>query len=183
MRTKWIAGTSVLLAFAMSVVAADADVLATLPGHIAVDSRLHVSAQPSVEALTKLGSAGVRTVIDLRPDAETPDLDEKAVVEKSGLIYRSLPVAGKAGLTRENVTAFDGLLAEAKDGKVLMHCASGNRVGAMMALRARWLQGKSADEAMAIGKASGMTGLAADVQALFAADASSSVAPAASAGK
>jgi uncharacterized protein (TIGR01244 family) len=183
MRTIWIAAASLLLGFSLTAAAAEADVLASLPGHIAVDSRLHVSAQPSIEALTKLGSAGVRTVIDLRPDAETPILDEKAVVEKSGLIYRSLPVAGKAGLTRENVTAFDGLLAEAKDGNVLLHCASGNRVGALMALRARWLQGKSADEAMAIGKATGMTGLAADVKALFEAEAFSSVAPAPAAGK
>jgi rhodanese-related sulfurtransferase len=75
------------------------------------------------------------------------------------------------------------MLAEAKDGKVLLHCASGNRVGAMLALRARWLQGKSADEAMAIGKASGMTGLAADVKALFDAEAFSSVAPTTPAGQ
>jgi len=181
MRMNWMAAGSLLLAFAMNGVAADTDVLASLPGHIAVDSRLHVSAQPSIEALTKLGSAGVRTVIDLRPDSETPDLDEKAVVESSGLIYRALPVAGKTGLTRENVSAFDGLLAEAKDGKVLLHCASGNRVGAMMALRARWLLGKSADEAMAIGKAAGMTGLAADVKSLFEAESFSSVAPVAAA--
>ncbi len=182
-RLLFVEAISVALLLAMKCEAADVDVLATLPGHIAVDSRLHVSAQPSIEALTKLGSAGVRTVIDLRPDAETPDLDERAVVEKSGLIYRSLPVAGKAGLTRENVTAFDGLLSEANEGKVLMHCASGNRVGALMALRARWLHGKSAEEAMAIGKASGLTGLAADVKALFDADTFSSVAPAVPAGQ
>jgi uncharacterized protein (TIGR01244 family) len=157
--------------------AEDADVLGSLPAHIAIDERLHVSAQPSAEALTKLGAAGVRTVIDLRPDAETPDLDEKAVVEKTGVVYRSLPIAGKAGLTKENVVTFDKFLGEAKEGKVLMHCASGNRVGAMMALRARWLQGKSAEEAMAIGKAAGMNGLANDVQVLLAADVVSAASP------
>jgi uncharacterized protein (TIGR01244 family) len=158
---------SALTCFVIVASAAEADVLASLPGHVAIDARLHSSGQPSIEALTKLGSTSVRTVIDLRPDAETPDLDEKAVVEKSGVVYRSLPIAGKASLTRENVVAFDKLLAEAKQGEVLVHCASGNRVGAMMALRARWLQGKSADEALAIGKAAGMTGLAADVKNLL----------------
>jgi uncharacterized protein (TIGR01244 family) len=159
-----MASTSLCISFA--TVAAEADVLTSLPGHVAISPRLHASGQPSIEALTKLGSAGVRTVIDLRPDSETPDLDEKAVVEKSGLIYRSLPIAGKASLTRENVLAFDKLLAETKEDNVLLHCASGNRVGAMMALRASWLQGKSPEEAMAIGKAAGMTGLTADVKNL-----------------
>jgi uncharacterized protein (TIGR01244 family) len=157
--------------------AAESDALTLLPGHIAISDRLHVSAQPSVEALEKLGAAGVRTVIDLRPDAETPDLDEKSVVEKTGVAYRSLPIAGKGGLTKENVAAFDKLLQEAGNGKVLMHCASGNRVGAMMALRARWLQGRNAEESLAIGKAAGLTGLAADVSQLLGTDVVTGVSP------
>jgi uncharacterized protein (TIGR01244 family) len=159
-----------LLCIAAGASAAESDVLATLPGHVKVGEHLHGSAQPSAESLTRLRAAGVTTVIDLRPDAETPDLDEKALVEASGVVYRSLPIAGKSSLTKENVKTFDRLLAEPGDGEVLMHCASGNRVGAMMALRARWVQGKSADEAMAIGKAAGMTGLTADVRNLVEAE-------------
>jgi uncharacterized protein (TIGR01244 family) len=174
---------SALLCSSIVAGAAEADVLTSLPGHVAVTARLHASGQPSVEALTKLGSTGVRTVIDLRPDAETPDLDEKSVVEKSGVAYRSLPIAGKSSLTRENVIAFDRLLEEAKEGEVLMHCATGNRVGAMMALRAHWLQGKSPDEALAIGKAAGMTGLAADVKNLVEAEMVSAPVPGSAPGK
>lgn len=163
-------GLWLLAAFSACAGEAPADALTQLPAHIALDSRLHVSAQPTAEALVTLPSAGVRTVINLRPASETPDLDEKSVVEKSGMQYRSLPVAGAAGLTRENVASFDRLLAEAGEGKVLMHCASGNRVGAMMALRARWIQGKSADEALAIGRGSGLKGLEGDVKTLLQAD-------------
>lgn len=147
-----------------------ADALSQLPSHISVDSRVHISAQPTAEALVNLPAAGVRTVINLRPASETPDLDEKSVVEKAGMTYRSLPIAGAAGLTKDNVRVFDQILGEAREGKVLMHCASGNRVGAMMALRARWIQGKTADEALAIGKASGLRGLEADVKALLQAE-------------
>lgn len=157
--------------------AAEPDALATLPGHIAVSERLHVSGQPSAEALAKLGSAGVRTVIDLRSDAETPDLDERAVVEKSGVAYRSLPVSGKQDLTRENVAKFDELLKQADSGKVLMHCGSGNRVGAMMALRARWIEGKSAEEALAVGKGAGLTGLEGEVKSMLGTDAVSAASP------
>jgi uncharacterized protein (TIGR01244 family) len=98
-------------------------------------------------------------------------LDEKSLVEKAGMKYHSLPIAGVAGLTRDNVATFDRLLAESQEGKVLLHCASGNRVGAMMALRARWVQGKSAEEALAIGKGAGLKGLEADVKTLLQAEA------------
>lgn len=170
--SRIVHGLLLLVAFAAGAAEAPADALSQLPAHIALDSRLHVSAQPSAEALVKLPSAGVRTIINLRPASETPDLDEKSVVEKAGMKYHSLPVAGAAGLTRQNVAAFDRLLAEAGEGKVLMHCASGNRVGAMMALRARWIQGKSADEALAIGRGSGLKGLEGDVKTLLQAEAS-----------
>jgi uncharacterized protein (TIGR01244 family) len=148
--------------------------LASLPRHVALDPHRHVSGQPSAEAIGQLRSAGITTVIDLRPDQETPELDEKSVAEKAGLKYRTLPIAGAADLTRENVLRFDQLLKETASENTLIHCASGNRVGAMLALQARWLQGKSAEESLAIGKAAGMTSLAADVQKLVEATPQSS---------
>jgi protein tyrosine phosphatase (PTP) superfamily phosphohydrolase (DUF442 family) len=60
---------------------------------------------------------------------------------------------------------FDQLLKDSAKEDVLVHCASGNRVGAMLALRARWIEGKSAEEALAIGKAAGMTGMTDAVKA------------------
>lgn len=140
--------------------------LASLPRYVALSPQRHVSGQPTAEAIAQLRSAGITTVIDLRPDEETPDMDEKAVAAKSGLKYRALPIAGAADLTRENVVRFDRLLKETASENTLIHCASGNRVGAMLALQARWLQGKSAEESLAIGKAGGMTSLAAEVQKL-----------------
>ncbi len=141
--------------------------LAGLPRYIALDTHRHVSGQPSAEAIANLPSTGITTVIDLRPDQETPDLDERAVAEKAGLKYHVLPVAGAPDLTRANVVRFDQLLKETSSESVLIHCASGNRVGAMLALQARWVQGKSAEESLAIGKAAGMTGLTSDVQKLL----------------
>lgn len=140
--------------------AADQDVLARLPRHIELNAQQHVSGQPDAETIAKLPSAGIQVVIDLRPDAERPGLDEKTAAQGAGLTYRALPIASPADLTRENVATFDRLLKESANQGVLMHCASGNRVGAMLALRARWIEGKSAEEALAIGKASGLTSMA-----------------------
>ena len=148
------------------ILAADSP-LAALPKHVALNEHRHVSGQPSAEAISQLRSSGITTVIDLRPDQETPDLDEKAVAEKAGLKYLVLPIAGAADLTRENVTRFDQLLKQTANEDVLIHCASGNRVGAMLALQARWIQGKSAEESLAVGKAAGLTGLTGDVQKLL----------------
>jgi uncharacterized protein (TIGR01244 family) len=159
MKTRYASMMVALLLVAGAGIAQE-DPLAGLPRHIVLNKQQDVSGQPSVEAISRLRSAGITTVIDLRPDAETPDLDEKAVAENAGLKYRSLPIAGAADLTHENVARFDQLLKDSEREHVLLHCASGNRVGAMMALRARWLQGKSEEEALAIGKAAGMTGLA-----------------------
>lgn len=159
----------VALALAAGICLAQQSQLAGLLRHVEINERQHSSGQPTVEAIAQLKSAGITTVIDLRPDAETPDLDEKSVAEAAGLKYRSLPIASPADLTRENVMKFDQLLKDSQQEAVLVHCASGNRVGAMMALRAAWVEGKSTEEALAIGKAAGMTGMTEDVKAKLAA--------------
>ncbi|MCM2309818.1 MAG: sulfur transferase domain-containing protein [Steroidobacteraceae bacterium] len=113
--------------------------------------------------IARVRDAGIRHVIDLTPDAETPGFDEAAAVRAAGLAYSNLPLRGAADLTRENVIAFDALVRAAKR-PVLVHCASGNRVGAMAALRAAWVEGKPADEAIDIGKTWGLKGLEAEVR-------------------
>lgn len=148
-------------------VAPPASPLASLPRHIEVNPKLHVSGQPSGDQLALLPAAGIRNVIDLRPDEERPGFDERMVAVHLGLGYRHLPLAGAQDFTRANVEAFDDMLRQAEPDGVLVHCASGNRVGAMMALRARWLQGKDAQQALAIGRSSGLTGLEGDVRKLL----------------
>jgi uncharacterized protein (TIGR01244 family) len=113
--------------------------------------------------IERVRDAGIHHIIDLTPDAETPDFDEAAAAQMAGLDYSNLPLSGPGDLTRENVQAFDAMLRHAKR-PVLVHCASGNRVGAMAALRAAWVDGKGAEEAIAIGKAWGLKGLEGDVR-------------------
>ena len=105
--------------------------------------------------IARLQKAGIRHVIDLTPEAETPDFNEAKAVRSVGIGYSNLPIAGPADLTRENALAFDDVLRKS-DRPVLVHCASGNRVGALVALRAAWIDGKSAEEAVSIGKAWGL---------------------------
>lgn len=109
--------------------------------------------------IAALKKAGVREVINLSAASETPDFDEAAAMRGAGITYRYLPIHGAADLTRDNVIRFDQLLADAGDQLTLTHCASSNRVGAMIALRAAVVGGQSTDAALAEGRRWGLKSL------------------------
>jgi protein tyrosine phosphatase (PTP) superfamily phosphohydrolase (DUF442 family) len=73
--------------------------------------------------------------------------------------FISIPIGGAADLTEENARRLDRAIATAESMPVIIHCASGNRVGALLALRANLIQGQNADEALAFGRAAGLTSL------------------------
>lgn len=112
--------------------------------------------QPDEAAFRVFADSGYAAVIDLRTDSEDRGLDEQAVVERLGMDYVSLPI-GSDGISFDNARALDELLS-GYDQPVLVHCASGNRVGALLALRAS-LKGADDETAMELGKQSGLTGL------------------------
>ncbi len=113
--------------------------------------------QPDEETLSIVKHAGFSTVIDMRREAEDRGFDEAAAIEALEMEYVLLPVAGASGVTFENAATLNEILGNI-DGPVLLHCASGNRVGALMALRAS-LNGSTDEEALAVGKAAGLTRL------------------------
>src|SRR5690606_35546744 len=128
---------------------------------------IHTGGRITAEDLPALRAAGITHVIDLTPDAETPDFDEAAAVRAAGLAYDNLPIAGAADFTPASVTAFDQLL-RGTDAPTLVHCASGNRVGALAALRAAWLQGADEEAAIAEGHRWGLRSLEGEVRARLA---------------
>ena len=113
--------------------------------------------QPDEAMLAQLKAAGYVAVIDLRTASEDRGMDEPAAVEDAGLDYHSLPIAGAKGTTYENAKALEDLLAGI-DGPVFLHCRSGNRVGALLALSAI-KNGASEEEALQIGRTAGLTTL------------------------
>lgn len=142
-----------------------------------VDGALLTGGQPTKKDLGMLKAKGVTTVINLRhpdetmkhPDAAVPArfrFKEKEAVDALGLAYFNVPISTAADLTEETARLLDEALA-ATDGPVLLHCGSGNRVGALMALRAYHVQGKSPDEALEEGRKAGLTKLEPKVKALL----------------
>jgi len=126
-----------------------------------------VSGAIDAAAVAKLRAAGVRHVINLRTPAESPGFDESRAVTEQGLAYHALPIAGRESLTMENARRLDDLLKQIGAESVLIHCASGNRVGALVAVREAWIKGRSPDEAIAEGKRWGLTKLEDTVRAVL----------------
>lgn len=116
------------------------------------------SGQPTQEQVQVLASAGVRHIINLRPAAEQ-DWNEAALVQSLGMEYHSIPVSGASGVTSENAQSLSELLASLDGAPVLVHCASSNRVGALVALSALESEGLSVEEALARGRSWGLTGM------------------------
>ena len=138
----------------------------TIPGFRQPRARLLTGGQPSVEAWSRMGAAGVRTIINLRPDEELRSRDEAAEVTAAGLAYRQLPVAGAGDITAANALALWRLIDQA-EGTVVVHCASGNRVGALLALGAAQ-HGMDTEAAIAFGKAAGLGNAEARVREVLA---------------
>ena len=108
------------------------------------------------EKITALAKAGVELVINLQPDEEL-DFDEATAVMQAGMAYKQLPISGANDLKQLNILAFDNILRQYHGKKVAMHCKTGNRVGAAIALRAGWLRGRKMETAMARGRSHGLT--------------------------
>ena len=145
--------------------------LSTLPAipnaRVPIDGVLS-GGQPTPEQVEAVARAGFRTVINLRSEAEPGFEWEAEAVERLGMRYVHIPIAGAPDLTRARIERIDSELDRAlSEGPVLLHCASGNRIGATLALRAAWLQGGEAETALGVGLKAGLTRLEPRVRELL----------------
>ncbi len=127
-----------------------------LPNGIEAEPGLLVGGQPSVEQLDALRESGYVTVVNLRGEGEGGT--GAAEVEAAGLTYVALPIPDAEAMSEENARRLANVLDEA-EGPVVLHCGSGNRVGGLLALKAFYVDGLSADEAIQYGLDSGLTRL------------------------
>ncbi|WP_199524414.1 protein tyrosine phosphatase family protein [Pseudoalteromonas sp. bablab_jr011] len=119
---------------------------------------VYTSGQPSQTDFAKLKDVGLQTVINLRGDNET-SWSEKELVSGLGMNYYHIPVRSKADITLENATKLQALLQTHQQETTLLHCASSNRVGALVALYHAVTLKKPIDEAIETGKQWGLKSL------------------------
>lgn len=123
--------------------------------------------RPAPDQFALAKSRGVTRVINLCPPSEPCAYQEDQLMKELGLEYINIPVAGGADLTADNARKLADALIGLK-GTALVHCASSNRVGALFALKARYVDGKSVEESLAIGRSAGLRAMEPIVQALLA---------------
>lgn len=156
--------TLVFTLFCLSFFSAAQDTLAALTQSITLknangyNQQYITGGQPTIADLEKLAKADVKIVINLRGKGEFSAFNEQDVVERLGMTYISLPVVSAEDLSAENVKKFHQLLKN-NDSRTLVHCASGNRVGAFFALDAFLFGHKTKIEALEIGSKTGLTRL------------------------
>ena len=84
--------------------------------------------QPSAAHFRALKDAGVEVVLDIRDPMEPRGFDEQALMDELGLEYRVVTVSD-AHLTDQTLGAITEVMRQNDGRQVLVHCASGNRVG------------------------------------------------------
>ncbi len=116
---------------------------------------LMTGGQPSIADLKMLAAGGTKVVVNLRTKGEFNRYDEKSEVEKLGMKYVSIEIDGRDGITLEKAKLLDASLNNLEQ-PALVHCASSNRVGGLLAYRAFKIHNQSALEALTFGKSAGM---------------------------
>ena len=136
----------------------------TIPNAREIAPGLLTGGRPSSEDLERLKNAGYKSVINLE-GLDAHSLTEAAEANELGLQYIAIPVTS-ADITRENAIRLDDAL-KLSGTPVFVHCASGNRAGALIALRAYFVQNMSPAAAIDEGKRAGMTSLVGTVSSVI----------------
>ncbi|MBW8811587.1 MAG: hypothetical protein JF591_22815, partial [Lysobacter sp.] len=108
---------------------------------------LFTGGQPAPTDWAALKARGVTMVVNLRPDAEMAGRNEAAEVAAAGMAYIGIPVGGADAVNADNARRLWTLL-KTSDAPVFVHCASGNRTGALLAIGAAHSGGMSPEAAL-----------------------------------
>ena len=125
---------------------------------------LYTAGQPAASDWKAIKARGVHIVVNLRTPGEMQGRDEGAEVRAAGMRYIDIPVAGADGINPSNARALHDALAPAHGNGVLVHCASGNRAGALLALEQADFDGMPKARALELGKHAGVTSLEVKLQ-------------------
>jgi protein tyrosine phosphatase (PTP) superfamily phosphohydrolase (DUF442 family) len=104
------------------------DALGGVPNACRILPTVLTGGQPSPANLERLHAEGGAIVLDLRDPMEPRAFDEPALVRRLGMEYVNVPV-GAGTMTDATLERILGVLRNAGERVVLVHCGSGNRVG------------------------------------------------------
>jgi protein tyrosine/serine phosphatase len=110
-----------------------------------VNDHIYRGGQPKGEHFKQLAVMGVKTVLDLRGDAEP---GSKTDAEQAGLRYINLPLTPKRYPQADAATRFLEIVNDQANWPVFVHCAGGrHRTGAMIAVYRMTMDNWTVDQA------------------------------------
>jgi protein tyrosine phosphatase (PTP) superfamily phosphohydrolase (DUF442 family) len=115
-----------------------------------------IGSQPSQEVLEYLAAQGYETIVSTRAPEEI-DWDEAAVVEALGMRFVNIPMPGPVeAISDEQLAAFAEVM-EGGEGRMLLHCGSGNRVAGLWGAWLAEYEDVDPAEALRLAELGGMT--------------------------
>jgi protein tyrosine phosphatase (PTP) superfamily phosphohydrolase (DUF442 family) len=123
---------------------------------------------PSRQHLLQGRDGGVRVVVDLCSASEARQCNELALVPTFGMKYVPIPINGPYDLNEVNARRLGVALDDAAKWPVLLHCATGNRAGGLLALKAFFVDRLPMEQAIRMGRAGGLNYLEGDVRCAMA---------------
>jgi len=115
--------------------------------------------RPRPQHLHQARSGGVKLIVSLCALSEYCDYDEGKLAESLGMRYLNIPIAGPPDLTPANARKLADALHQVEGSPALVYCAGGNRVGALFALKAHFVDGLAPGASLAAGRSAGLTTL------------------------
>lgn len=110
-----------------------------------VNDQYYRGAQPERRDYADLATMGVKTIVDLRDDAEDY---AKSSAERAGLNYVVIPLSGWERPSEDLVTRFLAIVSDPANQPVYVHCKVGkHRTGAMTAVYRMTQDGWTAKQA------------------------------------
>ena len=131
------------------------DAAAHLPNGALPLPDLVTAGQLQAPHVAHLANAGVRMILDLRPASEPRGFDEAASVTDAGMRYENVPVTQQT-LVRDDFAQVRALLADPSNRPAVVHCASANRVGALLLPYLVLDEGRTEADAVATARAIGL---------------------------
>lgn len=111
--------------------------------------------QVDVNQFPAMAEDGYSLVVNLRREGEPFPENEGELAQAAGMNYLHIPLSG-GDLVGAHAVQLAAALDAHGDGNVLIHCASGNRVGALWGLHVAVRDGLSADEGVQTARDAGM---------------------------
>ena len=139
-----------------------------IPNAVVIGEGILGGGQPDENALRMAADKGYRTIVNLRGEREKGLFEnEEELVQSLGMDYVALPILGGTSLNEENAKLLAEILAKPSALPAMVHCAGGNRVGLLFAMKSFYVDGLDGPAALEIGTAAGAQRVPEQVRALL----------------